>query len=878
MTELDVEDLPEGEDSAEAPGGARLICPIRGELKIRRKTADGLSILEEARRIDGIKYLLSLGIPKEHILLEPIVRRLGNAGRNSARADIAVTDEPAAQVKNLPIDERIKHCSILGEFAKDGRESGDKIHNQVIHLLKFGRPGVVAFYWDNSQQRVFWEDENRNEHEGDITLLPRWGETFAPGAKRLTITDLRTPKSIKDVFSSIADELHAQGVAEQERYQVVLQLLLTKLYDERIHDNKPDDALLIQDPIIVGMDGAATRRSFQALLKQALTRYNALLPKPLPEEISISDDALRQALSRIAGFRLDNASGNAVQDLYMWFARKLYRSDLAEYFTPPSLTEFIVKIVAPQAHEWIKDPAVGSADFLMAAERIAPGVRDGVPRLYGADISVNGVMASNINALLHSASDITEIRQEDSLAHIDGEFSVDRNDDGKYQAVITNPPFGTRITVKDPEVLAKFELGYEWADDGTGKIEKTDKLMKSQQAGILFVEAAIRQVQKGGGRIAIVLPNGYLGNRSMVYHALRSYMLCHCKIVAITAFPRFAFKGSGADVSASVVYMERRAVPLTDPRDDSSYVVAIEMLERLGWVLGQKKEPIALLRDPADGSVTFDDNGDPITDADFDKVLARLAASAAHDQFPWLAQDTEPGGEPGHTVPVSTFFDDATLCMDPKRYSEKALAVRNDIMSGKHFTLRDVAQYIPQMTERDAAKLPASAVYRYVEISNVGPGLFSGQEVRGWELPKRARHKPDQGDLLIGGVWGSVSKWFIATDEDNVLATNGFHRLRIADRDRLLDVVAGLCTEGFAVQARAIALGSDGLAEVAPDDLMNVVFPVIEDPDIRAELMPFVDNLLDGHVSLKATIDQLYAERKLPMPYVAPRPSHVVLV
>ncbi|MGH7667761.1 MAG: hypothetical protein ACREN1_10735, partial [Candidatus Dormibacteria bacterium] len=59
------------------------------------RTADGLSPSEEARRVEAIAYLLSRGYDKEHILTEPIVRTLGHGGRNSLRADLAVTTIPA---------------------------------------------------------------------------------------------------------------------------------------------------------------------------------------------------------------------------------------------------------------------------------------------------------------------------------------------------------------------------------------------------------------------------------------------------------------------------------------------------------------------------------------------------------------------------------------------------------------------------------------------------------------------------------------------------------------------------------------------------------------------------------------------------------------
>jgi type I restriction enzyme M protein len=97
-------------------------------------------------------------------------------------------------------------------------------------------------------------------------------------------------------------------------------------------------------------------------------------------------------------------------------------------------------------------------------------------------------------------------------------------------------------------------------------------------------------------------------------------------------------------------------------------------------------------------------------------------------------------------------------------------------------------------------------------------------------------------------------------------------------KERLLDVVVGLCSEAFAVQGRAFARGSDGLAEVTEDDLRAIVLPEITDKKVRAELQTFVRHLLAGQVTIKATVEQLIHASKLPFPLVAPRPSHVVLV
>ena len=151
----------------------------------------------------------------------------------------------------------------------------------------------------------------------------------------------------------------------------------------------------------------------------------------------------------------------------------------------------------------------------------------------------------------------------------------------------------------------------------------------------------------------------------------------------------------------------------------------------------------------------------------------------------------------------------------------------------------------------------------------------------GWELPERAKHLAETGDIFVGGVWGSVRKWFLAgADIENLVVTNGMHRMRLkpGKEDLLLDLVTGLCTEAFAVQMRARARGSDGLAEVRAEDLAEIVLPHITDPAVRAEISPFVQQLLAGFTTIESRISHLSSAGKLPIPPVAARMSHVMIV
>ncbi|MBD3576149.1 MULTISPECIES: class I SAM-dependent DNA methyltransferase [Streptomyces] len=866
-----MEDANGASVEASGVGGLTLVCPLRGVLKATAKRGDLLGPSEEKLRIDVIRHLLALGYPKEHIDTEAIVYRLGNSGRNSLRTDVVVYDIGKDEARALPLDERLLHALVLCEVKRDHAKADSAKETQVKPLLGPARPGALALYWDDIEQRVFWHDAQKRVNEAPLAALPRFGAAFR-GAPELTFDDLKSPGSLLDLFARIEDVLHGEAVDVEARYTAMLQLLLAKLFDETQHSESPEEKLDLQDPVALGYSAEAAERMFNRVLSSAVKYFGAKLPKKVPERSEIPAEALKHSLSLIADRNLSQASPRIVQDFYMKFAKDLYRWDMAQYFTPTTLSDFIVEIVAPRLTESVKDPAAGSSDFLMATHRRRKGKKALVSTLFGSDNNATAVQVSELNKVLHGATDV-EIKHEDSLANVDSGDNLAQND-----VIICNPPFGTSITEKNPSVLAKFDLAHEWKTDGTGILRKQEKLRKTQQKGILFLEACVKMV-RARGRIAIILPNGYLANRSSQYHLLREWLLRHCKIAGIIAFPRFTFKQSGADVSASVVLLEKREVPLSSAREDAGYVFSVEMVERVGWELGNKVGRPTWRRDPSDGSEIVED-GEKILDEDLTRILSRLKASETSEFFPWLAHEAAETGESGWTVPISRVLDDSMLTLDPKRHSEKFLSAQATVKERDYFRLGDVLDIRPEVPVSKQQR-SAAEIYRYVEISDVGVGTYSWSEVRGWELPDRAKQMCEPGDVFVGSIWSSVRKWFMAGgDCSRVVVTNGFHRLRFKAgmESYRLDLAAGLCLETYCVQMRSLARGSDGLAEIHENDLLDVVLPRVTDPEIRQRLEPFVEQLRAGHTSLHSAIEDLVRREKLGFSDIAKRHSHVVLV
>jgi len=406
--------------------------------------------------------------------------------------------------------------------------------------------------------------------------------------------------------------------------------------------------------------------------------------------------------------------------------------------------------------------------------------------------------------------------------------------------------------------------------------------LDKQETGILFIELCVK-ICKPGGRIAIILPNGYLGNRSPKYRVVREWILKHTRVAAIISLPRFTFKSSGADVSASVLYLEKREEPLNEYSEDTSYRFAVELIEKVGWNAGDKRAEVTYKRDKRDGSLIIDKDGMPVIDCDFEAASTRIASSDAATYFEWLKTGKKTDNDaPGWSVPISIVCEDEDLTFDPKRYGKKVMVLRNELSNKNHVRLGDIVDFIPERTSSSGEKcvINKSESYQYVEIQKIGYGDYYSEEMMGWELPSRAKHFAEMGDIFFGSIWGSAVKWFITPkDAGNVVVTNGCFRCHMKQdkKEYLPDLLAYLNSEGWAVQMRSIARGSDGLAEICESDAANILIPCLSKEN-REELVPYVDRLLEGSMTINARVKQMLQDNELDYNEPQKRPSHIVLV
>ena len=857
--------------------GLTLVCPVRGLLKAKGRSADGLKPSEERFRVEAIRHLIGRGYPVENIKVEAVVKRFGNSGRNNLRADLAVLDVAVATITSGDVDAMLAHALVLVEVKRDNADADAAKSFQVRPMLDFAsRDDCVALYWDDIEQRVYWYEREgtlRVAHDGPLVALPSYGQK--PAAPLLTFAMLDSDKPLLDAFRRIEDILHSASIGPSKRYGVILQLLLAKLYDEHGHAGTPDAPLELQDFTAIGVDPIIGAERFGRVLAEAVRYYQSFLPETVSEKLGVLPSVLNDILRILAPIKIVAMRQSVIQDFYMYFARHLYKWDMAQYFTPTSLTDFIVEVLNPGFGEHVRDPACGSADFLTAAFRRGSHYPDYASCVWGSDVSPEAVQVAVLNMILNGDGK-TNISDEDSLVKVESHAA-------SCEVVVCNPPFGTSIVDRRASVLADFDLGHVWKADDGGALVMQNELLRSQETGILFAELCVRTVRPGG-RIGLIVPNGYLGNTSAKYWLLRDWLLRRCRITAIVAFPRFTFKGSGADVSASVLFLEKRQAPLANVTDDDEYEMSVEVVNRVGWDVGNKKAGPLWLRDPEDGTFLLTDDGDLMPDTDFPDTLRAIRTSDAAQFFPWLTSGIPQSAEkPGWSVPISTVTGNPYLTCDPKRLCRKMTELRAAIEAVPHFRLGNVLEPVAEGDSSDGgeASLEESKVYRYVELGDTESGTYRWTLRRGWDLPSRARHLAEPGDLYLGSIWGSVRKWlYVGEDASDLVVTNGFIRARVkAGKEQfLVDIMAGLCSEAYATQMRAFARGSDGLAQVTEDDAMNVLLPRITSRKARADLAPLAEQLRKGYNSAEATIASLEGRGLAPLPDVPRRPDHTPVV
>jgi type I restriction enzyme M protein len=187
--------------------------------------------------------------------------------------------------------------------------------------------------------------------------------------------------------------------------------------------------------------------------------------------------------------------------------------------------------------------------------------------IFGTDANPRMSRTAKMNMIMHGDGH-GGVHHNDGLLNVNGIF------ENRFDVILTNPPFGSRlekslkITEEDKftdkkrieKYIERYGEEYKKAlsqvNDNVGKpiLSLYDTGKMSGLTEVLFIERCLKLL-KPGGRMGIVLPEGVLNNSNL--QKVRDYVESKAKILLITSIPQDVFIASGATVKPSLLFFKK---------------------------------------------------------------------------------------------------------------------------------------------------------------------------------------------------------------------------------------------------------------------------------------------------------------------------------
>lgn len=589
-----------------------LICLLTGEPK---KATDKEKALQQIIRTLTSEYNFDLENMARDFKIEYIDPDTEKKKRITA--DLVIFD---ANKNNEP-ENIIRVCVIQPEKIKetDSKKGLMLLENILgaIEKCEFGlwTNGVSLYFL----QKTFKTGEFEPSFE-ELSDFPGEGESLEdidrPDRVMLRVA---AGESLLSTFKRCHDYIYGNQGKIKTAFWELLNLIFCKIYDERRRELCKKTCETYRRRFWVGVKERNSLEGQEAIanrikgLFEEVKRaedYQGVFSGN--EQIGLNNRVLAYIAGELSKYSFLEATVDAKGMAYEAIVSNTLKQERGQFFTPRNIVKLMVDMLDPSEDDIILDPACGSGGFLVAvldhvrnkiAESLYPGERGtllrdrhnepdvierskqyAVEKIYGIDFDddlkkaarMNMVMAGDGHGNIYNFNSLEFPRgSEADVLKFQGKNLL-----GKVDMVFTNPPFGAKIPIDDPDILSNYELGHKWTKDDNGQWVITGTLQKSQPPEVLFIEKCYKFV-KEGGKIAIVLPDGILGNPETEY--IRHWIIENCRILASVDLPVEAFLPQ-VGVQASLLFLQKKTndEKLVEKALQTDYNVFMAVAEKVG--------------------------------------------------------------------------------------------------------------------------------------------------------------------------------------------------------------------------------------------------------------------------------------------------------
>lgn len=566
----------------------------------------------------------------------------------------------------------------------EDKKQGVKALDDLLFYLAEDRANISNIYgaWTNGD-RLSFRMLRQNPKSGfleaeDLTDFPAPDETLEDleDANRRPLR-IATKESLLRAFKSAHDYLYGnQSMRGDRAFWQLLNLIFCKILDEQ-------QSLRL---FFVG----ATEGNSEAGRKRVVERIHRLFERVKTEaykdvfdgseRIELNDRALVFVATEFSRYSLLGTDTDAKGLAYEAITSNTLKRERGQFFTPRNMIRMMVEMIDPSPGDLVLDPACGSGGFLVVVlnhvrrklltelgadpDLPVPSERKRIElklkeyardKLWGIDVDPDLRKAARMNMVMNEDGhgnifcfnslefgvpdrEVPEMGQfaagVPGLAELWKRRNINSREFGVFDFIFTNPPFGSKIPITDQEVLQTLDLGHRATDLGL-----RGSLHRKVPPEILFIEFCCKLLKPGTGKMALVLPDGILGNPGKEMEAVRRWMLREMELLASIDLPAEAFLPQ-VSVQASCVFLRRRyddEFKQTGAEGLRQQPVFMASAEKVGH--GRRGEPV-LVRGVDGREIIFEqedrvrwEDADGIHEERQMRKMTRIA-----DDLPWIAE------------------------------------------------------------------------------------------------------------------------------------------------------------------------------------------------------------------------------------------------
>ena len=451
--------------------------------------------------------------------------------------------------------------------------------------------------------------------------------------KKIKAMLLQTKASTRDEFSRLLFKCHNiirnnDKLSPEAAFDEISKILFIKIRYERTNSGTQifsKDAFTKLKNAYNNMKSKDAPEFYQFLFEKTKEDFAKDHLFDENETIKIRENSFEQIVKELQVYNLSTTSDDVKGIAFEQFLGRTFRGELGQFFTPRTIVDFMVSVLDPQEGEYVCDPCCGSGGFLIRAfeyvrehienevevrkedvkkslftddysklpkkeqEKNDQKVIDAFSKMnyeldinnpmgrlrslsfdciYGTDANPRMARTAKMNMIMHGDG-------HGGVHHHDGLLNVNGIWEGRFDVILTNPPFGARIDKElkiteadrftDIEKIKAYEKRYgkENYDNALKQVNDhiNQPILDLFQIGkfsglteVLFIERCLNLL-KPGGRMGIVLPEGVLNNTNL--QKVRDFVESKAKILLIVSIPQDVFMAAGATVKPSLLFFKK---------------------------------------------------------------------------------------------------------------------------------------------------------------------------------------------------------------------------------------------------------------------------------------------------------------------------------